>query len=466
MTLWHIAWNYLWNRKLTTVLTIMSVALGVGLITAVLLLHRETERRFVDEGQQFDIAVGASGSTQQLVLSTIYYIGQPSGNIKFTDYLKLKEEPDVVAAFPVSMGDSFRGFRIIGTTPELFEFEWKDRVTNEPKNTFKIAQGRVFEKTREAVIGAAVAADTGLTIGAEFVSQHGLMDMQGVESHEDHPYVVVGIAKPSGTPADRAIYCSYDSIWEVHEHEYGTASLTGADRGIAAMAREAIAEKAAAERQGESRQQPDEEADHGHEEDEHHETNADAHDDHDLEKKEVTAVLIVLESPGLRYDFLGRLKEQYPHVVGTIPVREIQTLYNQLLGTARQVMLAIGFLVMIISSLSILIGLYLSILQRKRDLAVMRALGAAAGEVFGAVLIEAFWVTLLGIGFGYIGGITVTSAIGAYLAQTIGFTVSVLRPTPDMISAYSIIVLMGMAAGLLPAWQAYRTDIAHDLAEL
>jgi putative ABC transport system permease protein len=129
-------------------------------------------------------------------------------------------------------------------------------------------------------------------------------------------------------------------------------------------------------------------------------------------------------------------------------------------------MLAIGFLVMIISSLSILIGLYLSILQRKRDLAVMRALGAAAGEVFGAVLIEAFWVTLLGIGFGYVGGIAVTSAIGAYLAQTIGFTVSVLRPTPDMISAYSIIVLMGMAAGLLPAWQAYRTDIAHDLAEL
>jgi putative ABC transport system permease protein len=429
------------------------------------LLHRETERRFVDEGQQFDIAVGASGSTQQLVLSTIYYIGQPSGNIKFTDYLKLKEEPDVVAAFPISMGDSYRGFRIIGTTPDLFAFEWKDRVTGEPKDTFRIAQGRVFEKPREAVIGAAVAADTGLAIGSEFASQHGLMDMQGVESHEEHPYTVVGIAKASGSPADRAIYCSYDSIWEVHEHEYGTASLTGADSGIAAMAREAIAEKAAAERRANSPAQTDEEADHAHDEEHHHGDDTEAHDD-DLEKKEVTAVLIVLESPGLRYEFLGRLKEKFPHVAGTIPVREIQTLYNQLLGTARQVMLAIGFLVMIISSLSILIGLYLSILQRKRDLAVMRALGAAAGEVFGAVLIEAFWVTLLGIGFGYVGGIAVTSAIGAYLAQTIGFTVSVLRPTPDMISAYSIIVLMGMAAGLLPAWQAYRTDIAHDLAEL
>jgi len=441
MTLWHIAWNYLWNRKLTTFLTIVSVALGVGLITSVLLLSYEVERRFVQEGQAFDIAVGAKGSTQQLVLSTVYFIGIPAGIMPANYYDSLKKEPGVEAAFPITMGDSYRGYRIVGTVREMLEFDWRDRVTDQRRGTFDLADGAYFAKPLEAVLGNTAAVEAGLKVGDQFASTHGMFTFEGLEEeHEASPFTVVGILKPSGTPNDRAIFVDYRSIYEVHEQEYGTPSLFGSDvRPGAAPDAEAEAEAAP----------------HDAQEGEHFDP-----------RERLTAVLLVLNSPGERFEFRERISEHYPNAVAAIPIIEIQNLYNQLLGTARQVMLYIGFLVIVISSISILIGLYLSIIQRKRDLAIMRALGASSGEVFGAVLIEAFWVTLLGIVSGYAAGLALTWGVGAYLVQKIGFSVSVFKPSPDMISAYSAILIMGMIAGILPAWQAYRTDVARDLADL
>jgi putative ABC transport system permease protein len=437
MTIWHIAWNYLWNRKLTTILTIVSVSLGVGLITAVLLLRDETERRFVEEGQAFDVAIGAKGSTQQLVLSTVYFIGQPAGNISYSSFEQVKNDPDVEAAFPIAMGDSYRGYRIVGTSLDLFQHDWTNRITGEPRNTYMLQEGgRYFEKPLEAVIGSEVAKTANLGVGSTFVSTHGLTEMEMAETHEDLPYTVVGIMQPSGTPNDRVIFCSLDSIWNVHEHEYGTSSLTGA-AGVSALAADA-------------------DADHGDEDETAH---------HEEEEREVTAVLVILGSPGMRFEFIRRVLSDFPNVVAANPVTEVQNLYNQLLGTARQVLLAIGYLVVVISSISILIGLYLSIIQRKRDLAIMRALGAAAGEIMGAVLIEAFWVTLLGIASGWVVGTGLTYVLSGYLTERFGFAISVFRPSPDMVSAYSAVLLMGMIAGIVPAFQAYRTDVARDLVE-
>lgn len=447
MTLWHIAWNYLWNRKLTTFLTILSVALGVGLITSVLLLSYEVERRFVQEGQAFDIVVGAKGSAQQLVLSTLYYIGMPAGVMPAKYYDMLKKEPSVEAAFPITMGDSYKGHRIVGAVREMLAYDWRDRVTDERRGTFDLADGDYFTKPLEAVLGHTVAQETGLRVGDQFASTHGMYVYEGMEEHHaDSPFTVVGVLKPSGTPNDRAVFVDYRSIYDVHEHEYGTPSLIGTD-----VTSEAEKGK--------------EDADHDEHEEEQEHAEGEEHAHFDPREK-LTAVLLVLDSPGERFEFKQRIIEEYPNAVAAVPILEIQTLYNQLLGTARQVMLYIGFLVIVISSISILIGLYLSIIQRKRDLAIMRALGASSGEVFGAVLIEAFWVTLLGIVSGYAAGLALTWGIGAYLVQKIGFKVSIFSPSPDMISAYSAILIMGMIAGILPAWQAYRTDVARDLAEL
>lgn len=408
MSLWHIAWSYLWNRKFTTVMTVVSVALGVALITAVLSLREETRKRFEEEGQAIDIVVG-KGNTLQLVLSTIYFLDNPPRPIPLSICDRLKKEEDVTGVFPVTLGDSAVGFRIVGCTKELMTFDWGD-----PRyHPYKLADGRYFEKPFEAVIGAQVAMNTGLKIGSQFVGSHGVVE------HTGTPYTVVGILERSGTPNDRGVFTDLESTWISHEHH---------------------------DEDGEG------ESDGGHEE-------------HQEEEKEVTAVLVKLYSPTQRFEMTRHIMKDY-NVMPVVPVEEIRKLYDQLLNVAKTILLAIGYLVVVISSISILIGLYLSIIQRKKDLAIMRALGASRGEIFGSVLIEAFWVTLLGIGSGWLTSAAVCAGLNVYLIQKIGFSVPPLATTPDIVTAYSAVLLMGMIAGLLPAWQAYRSNVAHDLAEL
>ena len=408
MSLWHIAWSYLWNRKLTTALTVVSVALGVSLISAVLTLRDETQRRFEEEGQAFDIVVGAKGNPLQLVLSTVYFLDAPTGNIDLEIFETLKGHEDVVAAFPIGMGDSYGGYRIIGTTRDLMDFSYGERAP------YALSGGRYFEAPFEAVVGANVAQDTGLKLGDTFVGTHGFISAASAEVHENFPYTVVGILERSGSPNDRSIFCDLHSVWSAHAHGN--------------------------------------EEEHGEEGHHHH-------------GEEITAALIKLASPALRFEFKDRVNRT-SNAMAAVPIQEIQKLYEQILGTAKLVLLAIGYLVVAISALSILIGLYMAILQRKRDLAIMRALGATRGEIFGAVIIEAFWVSLLGIVLGWFLGASVCAVLNSYLVVQIGFHVPPVRLSADLVAAYSAVLLMGLLAGILPAWQAYRTNVARDLAEL
>ena len=411
MSLWHIAWSYLWNRKLTTSLTVLSVALGVGLIYSVLTLREETRKRFEEEGQMFDVVVGAKGSPLQLVLSSLYFMDMPTGNIQLSDYETLKKSEDVTAAFPISLGDTYRGFRIVGISRDLFDYTWARATTGVTRKPFQLADGRFFEKPMEAVVGSTVARADGLKVGDTFVGAHGFTQFAQQEEHAQFPYTVVGVLKPSDTPNDRAVFCNTESVWQVHkEHD----------------------------------------DDQGHKD----------------PSKEITAILIVLSSPTLRFQFVEQVNDTL-NAMATIPINQIRNLYANVLGTVKSVLLSVGYLVVVISAISILIGLYLSILQRKRDLAIMRALGASATEIVGSVLIEAFLVTLLGIGAGWLLGNGVCWGIGLYLTKQYGLTIGVFgRLTMEEVAAFATVALAGLIAGILPAWQAYRTDVARDLAEL
>lgn len=415
MNLWQIAWGYLWNRKLTTVLTILSVALAVGLIAAVLTLREETRRRFEEEGQAFDLVIGGKGgSPLQLVLSAVYFMDSPPGNISVEEWHKLEADKEYVeAAFPISLGDTYNSFRIVGTVKELFNHSWTNTY-GEVRTPFKLKEGEYFAAPMQAVIGATVARETQLAVGDTFISTHGLIEMPeglGFEDHSDHPYTVVGILENSNSPFDRAIYTPLESVWNAHE--------------------------------------------------DHTETAAGEHVD---PHSEVTAVLVQLESPAYRYQYKDQILRT-TSVVAAIPIEEISNLYDKLLGTAKTVLLSIGYLVVVISAISIMIGLYLSILQRRRDLAIMRALGASAGEIFGCVLIEAFLVTVLGIISGWLLGNVVTFALGRVLEQKFGMVISTFGIVPDELTAFATVALVGILAGVLPAWQAYDSDVARDLAD-
>ncbi len=448
MSLWRMAWQYMWNRRLTTILTVLSVALGVSLITGVLTLRDETEKRFVEEGQLYDLVVGAAGSPLQLVLSSVYFMDTPTGNIAYEEYEHVRDHEAVNQAFPIGLGDTYQGYRIVGTTRELFDF-FPEHVRDEP--LFSLAEGRYFEDDFEAVIGSMVARRTGLGIGDTFVGTHGFMDMPDhlAHVHDDHPYEVVGILDATDSPNDRAIYTTLESVWKVHDHDHEHDHDHGHDHG------------------------------HGHGHDHNHDHDHNNGHDHDVEVQadpagdsadlmadEVTSVLVSLHTPAERFSLRQEFNDTL-RAMAAIPVMEIWDLYENLLGTIQGVLLAIGYLVVIIAALSILIGLYLSILQRKRDLAIMRALGASAPEIVGSVLIEAFLVTVLGIVSGWIIGNIVTWFIGIQLTWSYGLVIDAWGlPSAEMLTAFAAVAVVGILAGIVPAWQAYQTDVARDLAEL
>jgi putative ABC transport system permease protein len=453
MSLWRIAWNYLWNRKLTTLLTVFSVALGVALISAVLTLEDETKRRFEDESSMFDLVVGPAGSPLQLVLSSVYFMDTPQGLVDYAEYLRLKQEDLVAAAYPVALGDTYKGFRIVGTIPEIFGFKYTSyrNFEKEEREPFQVDSGRIFEKPFEAVIGARVARDTGLAIGDTFESTHGTIPIaaeMGGMSHEEHPYTVVGILAVANSPIDRAIFTSIESIWDLHPPEENPlAEAPGAvvtEETAVALAQQLEVGQPCPVCGSRDHPRP-------------------AGAEHEEHDRGVSAVLIKLNTPAERLIFKQHVQEEYKGMPA-IPVIVISDFYQQFLGTAQTVLVSVGFLVVIISALSIMIGLYLAIAQRRRDLAIMRALGASAAEIFGAVIIEAFWVTLLGIFCGWVLGAAVSWGIGIYLTNNLGLVIRPFAVPPLLIRALAMVATVGLLAGVLPAAQAYRTDVAKDLA--
>jgi len=436
MNTFQIAWGYLWSRKVITGLTVLAVALGVSLISSVLTLRQETERRFVEEGQAFDAVVGAKGSPLQLVLSTPYYMDNSVGNIPWEEYEMLREHDwvelvdlndngvkDYPAVFPIGLGDTFGNARIVGTIPDLFKHKWTSPSSGEITRPFTIAEGRAFEAPFEAVIGSYVANNLQLAIGDTFKGSHG-----GAE-HDDK-YTVVGIFEPSGTPNDYVIFCDLESVWLSHPH--------GFEEGE---------DEPAAE---------DDDHDHAHEDD-HSE---DAHED----DREISAVLVNLGSPAWRFKFRDEFKNS--RVQAAIPIMEIQKMYRQFLSPVQTILMAVAYLVVVVASITIMIGLYMAIQMRRRDLAVMRALGAGAGDIFGAVILEAIFVTLLGVVTGWLLGNIGTWALSFYLVREYGLSIRSFTLSFEEIRAFAVVIMVGYMAGVIPAVQAYRRDVAKDLAEL
>jgi putative ABC transport system permease protein len=399
-----LAGIYIKSRLMITVLTVLSVALGLGLAIIVLLMSSQTQSMLASETGRWDLAIGAKGSPLQLVLNALYYIDAPTGNIQKTLWTRLQNDPSVKTVIPLNMGDSYQDAHIIGTVPEFFTGR------TAPGGGNLIAQGAMWTKPFEILVGADVAAQYHLTLGQSIISTHGWMRSE--DQHKDYPYTVTGIMARTGTALDHAIYCDYHCNWIVH-----------------------------------AKPDPDE-------------PTVVFHDP----SKEVTALLVTLNQPGARFGLQQEINLQ-ENAMAVIPVDEISRLDATFMAPLRGVLLLVAYLVVLVSVLSILISLYLTIHQRRRDLAILRSLGATRGDVFRLITVEAALLAGLGVIAGWLFGHGLTALLAPLVFQKYGIQLQAGQILPGEIAVGVSVWVLGILAGLLPALTAYRMRVAESLME-
>ncbi|MEO1201897.1 MAG: ABC transporter permease, partial [Pseudomonadota bacterium] len=411
------------------------MTLGTASIVLLLLAGSQLSDTMSRDARGIDLVVGAPGSPVQLVLATVYHADIPPGNIDLGSAEKWADDPRVESAVPVSIGDSFRGYRIVGTRPafaDIYDAE--------------IATGRFWDRSLEAVLGATAAAKTGLTSGATFSGAHGLGE--GGSGHEEHPYEVVGILQPTGTVLDRLILTSLESVWDLH-----APARPHDDEHADSHADEHSVEDAHHDAAEHKDEQP---GDHSH--DGHGERSANDAD------REVTAMLIRYATP-MAAITLPREINAADGLQAAAPAVEVARLL-QLVGLGLEGLSAVAWMLILTAALSVFAALYGSLRARRSDLAILRCLGATRWELLVALLLEGLVLTIIGVLLGLIVAHGAMELLGGWLESSRGVALTgwtwIAAETWLLLS----LVGVGVVAAAIPAVQAYRTDVARVLAEI
>jgi putative ABC transport system permease protein len=441
MSLFGIAWRNIRQRLLTSGLTALSLALGVALVVATLVTGGIVSRAFESgSGLGYNMIVGAKGSPLQLVLNSVYFISKPIENISwatYQDFLPAARRPDGVdgkfaastrTAVPICMGDYFRSFRVVGTNADFF-----DRLTCGDGRPFRFGSGSNFRDADffGGVLGATVATNLGLKVGDAFAPTHGADDGK---VHD--PFTVTGILARTDTPVDRGVFVNMEGFY--------------LQEGHAKPVEEPVEGQPASP-------QPKMERPEG--------TPVPL----PPEQREVTAILLETASlPGLPAELtamgLRTAINEGRDAQAALPIAEIRQLLDLFVRPLQWLLLLVTSLVVVVSAIGILVSMVGSSLERSRDVAIMRALGARRSHVLATVLIEA---VLLAVGGGLAGwalGHLLVGALGPFITTQAGVSASVLSASPgtEALLVPSLVALAILAA-LLPAVAAYRTDVAKWL---
>ena len=432
MPLWKIAWRSIQRRSLASALTMLSMALGVMLVVAVLLVVGVVDESFRSNSSLgYDTIVGARGGELQLTLNTVYYLSRPVENVPFTyyeEFLPAHKRPDDrdgryfkylnpdVPAVPVCLGDYYGQYRVIGTTSDLFNLVY-DRKRN---RAYEFAQGGNFTGQGkygvfEAILGAKVAKKNGLQVGDLIQPSHGAPDG---EAHQD--FEVVGVLAPSGTPQDRGVFVNMEGFNSIDEHIRDDGAT------------------------------------------------------------EVTAMLLDTKDPFRSIQLVSQINES-KEAMAVKPVAAIFTLFSKIVGPVRNLLLVITGLICIVSGISILVSIYNSMSDRKHEIAIMRSLGAGRSTVMIVVLLESLMISLAGGLIGWLAGHALIGLASGKIEAETGVVVSALDLAPSMpelgyllgpaltpkisveIWLIPMLIVLAILVGFLPALSAHRTDVAEAL---
>ena len=460
MTWLRLAVANLGLSPLTSAVNVLLMALGTASIVLLLLAGSQLSETMSRDARGIDLVLGPTGSPVQLVLSAVYHADVPPGNIRLEEAQRWADDPRVETAIPLSLGDSHRGYRIVGTTAEYAELYGAG-----------LATGRFWDGALEAVVGSAVAQSAGLSLGSSFAGVHGLEE--GGHSHESHPYRVVGVLEPTGTVVDRLILTSLESVWDLHAHETSHAheheDEAGGDH---------------ADEHGYDHEH-DDGHDYAHEHDEHDHDHEHGHDDarehdqhghdhdHDHEHvaehdqpdpdREITAMLIQYSSPMATMTMPREI-----NAAGTLqaaaPAMEVSRIL-QLVGIGLDGLSAFSWVLILTAALSVFAALYGSLRARRGDLAILRCLGATRWELLIALLLEGLLLSVFGVALGFLTGHGAMELLGGWLESTRGVALTGWTWIPAQTLLLFSLFGVGAIAAAIPAVQAYRTDVARTLAE-
>ena len=429
--------RFLQQRRVASALTVLSVAIGVALTAAILTLRLETERAFSQKDTGFEIIIGAKGSPLQLVLNTMYHIGAPVGNFPLADCERLRADKRVKSSLPMVFGDNVGGFKVIGTTPEFFtKFEYRKGLQ------IGIAEGKPFTKDFEAALGSEAAQNLRLRVGDSVTVRHGLeTNEQGAHDHGRMP--VVAVLAATGTAIDKGVYMTMHTVWDTHYDEYQES--------------QAAAEQALAKAEGGKSPSANDEHNNAHHTEEQ---------EHAIppEFTTITALAVKLKSP-VFYDSFMRSVNEGTSAQAAIPIREIMGLF-QIVGNINGILLCLSYFVIIVGAISIVVAMYTSLNERRREIAILRSLGAHRRSVVGLMLAEAVIIGFVGSVLGIACSRLGLSLAKSFLQEQLGtkFTLAWWYSF-DAPLLFGVVVLTALVA-LIPAMSAYRTDVAENLAPI
>ncbi|MEF3020712.1 FtsX-like permease family protein [Vibrio mimicus] len=410
----NLAWRSLLNRKATALLTVLTVSIAVVLLLGVERIRTQAKESFANTISGTDLIVGGRSGQVNLLLYSVFRIGNATNNIDWLSYQEFSQHRAVKWAIPISLGDSHKGFRVLGTNHSYFEHY---RYGSKQPLTF--SQGGEFKGLFETVIGADVAKSLGYQVGSKVIIAHGISDV-GFSRHDNLPFTVVGILAPTGTPVDKTIHVSLEAIEAIH-----VGWESGANLG--------------------------------------HQPSADQLAQRDFTPKQITAMLIGLKSK-IQTFALQRQINDYPAepLSAIMPGVALHELWG-MMSVAEQALMAVSIFVVIAGLLGMLSSLLTSLQERRREMSILRAMGARPHHVFALLVSEASVLTLLGIALGVSMLYLLLAMAAPMIASQYGIQIALTGLTPYEWQLLGCVQLAGMVIGFIPALRAYRQSLSDGM---
>ena len=416
MPILSLAWHSLMNRRFTAALTVISVALSVTLLVGVERLRNETRSSFANTISATDLIVGARSSPAQLLLYSVFRIGDATNNMSWQSYLDLSSHPKVAWAVPMSLGDSHRGFRVLGTTEDYFRHYRHARG-----KALQLAQGQVFDDVYDTVLGSEVARKLDYRLGDQIILAHGASDV-AFARHGDKPFRITGILEPTGTPVDHTVHVGLNGLEAIHVGwEYGTPMP-----GTGATAEQAR--------------------------------------DMDLTPETITAVLLGLRSKVSTFQ-VQRFINEYPQepLSAILPGAALSQLWD-LIGIAENALLLVSVFVVIVGMFGMLTALMTGLNERRREMAILRSVGARPVHVFALIMGEAGFLTLLGVMLGFSALHAIFLLARPIMQNQFGISLALGAPSITEAGLLAAVILAGFLVGMIPSYRAYRLSLVDGLS--